>query len=383
MPPLPLRTAIPFGPDRTAPASLAVDFAKMMEASGAVDQFLAWDQLVSWWPKALWTPENTSLAEVSGDPDSFNDAFMLAAIAAATTTNLGIGVTTDAVRRGPAELMQAMLTLAGMTNGDAACLMGAGEIKQCKPFGYKRSQGLTRMEELFEILPRFYDSPEPIDYDGKYWNLKHAWVGSVRPYRPKWWAMGGGPRLINIATTHGDGFVSAIPLVSANPEQWAAKVADIKQQLERNGRDPDDFTYGAFFLCAMHEDEELIDKALDNKMMRWFAAALGRFTPGDWDAEGIEPAYPRDWHYAWKLLPDEVTQDELDEVDKKVTREMVKKSLFWGDAPTVANDLKAYAEAGANYFIVADMLPFTLNAAEAQAAVTRSIDVCRLLKKGN
>jgi hypothetical protein len=29
------------------------------------------------------------------------------------------------------------------------------------------------------------------------------------------------------------------------------------------------------------------------------------------------------------------------------------------------------------------MLPFTLNAAEAQAAVTRSIDVCRLLKKGN
>jgi len=107
MPPLPLRTAIPFGPDRTAPASLAVDFAKMMEASGAVDQFLAWDQLVSWWPKALWTPENTFLAEVSGDPDSFNDAFMLAAIAAATTTNLGIGVTTDAVRRGPAELMQA------------------------------------------------------------------------------------------------------------------------------------------------------------------------------------------------------------------------------------------------------------------------------------
>jgi len=382
MAPLPLRTAIPFGPDRTSPASLAVDFAQAMEAAG-VDQFLAWDQLVSWWPKALWKKENTFLADISGDPDSFNDAFMLAAIAAATTTNLGIGVTTDAVRRGPAELMQAMLTLAGMTNGDAACLMGAGELKQCKPFGYKRSQGLTRMEELFEILPKFYDSPEPIDYEGKYWNLQHAWVGSVRPYRPKWWAMGGGPRLINIATKHGDGFVSAIPLVSANPDQWAKKVVGIKQQLEDNGRDPDDFTYGAFFLTAMHEDEEVIDKAMDNKMMRWFAAALGRFTPGDWDAEGIEPAYPRDWHYAWKLLPDEVTQDELDEVDKKVTREMVKKSLFWGDAASVANDLKAYADAGANYFIVADMLPFTLEAEEAKAAVGRSIEVSRLLKKGN
>ncbi|MGB7162541.1 MAG: LLM class flavin-dependent oxidoreductase, partial [Mycobacterium sp.] len=150
-----------------------------------------------------------------------------------------------------------------------------------------------------------------------------------------------------------------------------------------NGRDPDDFTYGAFFLTAMHEDEEVIDQAMDNKMMRWFAAALGRFSPGDWDAEGIEPAYPRDWHYAWKLLPDEVTQDELDEVDKKVTREMVKKSLFWGDAATVANDLKAYADAGANYFIIADMLPFTLEAEEAKAAVGRSIEVSRLLKKGN
>jgi len=62
--------------------------------------------------------------------------------------------------------------------------------------------------------------------------------------------------------------VSAIPLVSANPEQWAAKVADIKQQLERNGRDPDDFTYGAFFLCAMHEDEELIAKDIRDRFKK-------------------------------------------------------------------------------------------------------------------
>jgi phthiodiolone/phenolphthiodiolone dimycocerosates ketoreductase len=378
--PLPLRTAIPFGLDRSWSAELAVQFAQMMESSDAIDQFLAWDQLVSWWPKALWKPENTFMAEVSADPDSFNDAFMLAAIAAASTKNLGVAVSTDAIRRGPAELMQAMLTLAGMTQGNAACLMGAGEIKQCKPFGYKRSQGLARMEDLFRIFPQFFESPDPIDFEGNQWHLKHAWVGSVRPYRPKWWAMGGGPRLTEIATRYGDGFISAIPLVSSSPEQWATKVEDIKRQLEQLGRDPEDFTFGAFFLCALHEDQDVIEKAMSNRMLRWFAAALGRFSPGDWDREGIEPVYPRDWHYAWKLLPDEVTQAELDDVEAKVTREMVEKSLFIGDASSVAKDLTAYADAGANYFIIADMLPFTLNQEEAQAAVGRSLEVCRLLK---
>lgn len=375
-----METAIPFSLDRSWSAEVAVDFARAMEQSGVFDYFLAWDQLVSWWPKGLWTPENTSMAAVSKDPDSFNDAFMLAGIAAATTSELGAAVSTDAIRRGPAELMQSMLTLAGMTKGKAACLIGAGEIKQAKPFGYKRSEGLKRLEDLFRIFPMLWECDEPIDFDGNIWKYKHAWVGSTRPYRPRFYAMGGGPKLIDIATKHADGFISAVPLVSSSPEQWAEKVTHIKELLEKEGRDPDEFTFGAFFLCALHEDPDVIEKALDNKIMRWFAAALGRFSPGDWDKEGLEPVYPRDWHYAFKLMPDEVTQAELDQVESKVKKEMVRKSMFIGSPEKVAKELQAYADAGANHFIIADMLPFTLSQQEMQTAVSRSFDVARMLK---
>jgi phthiodiolone/phenolphthiodiolone dimycocerosates ketoreductase len=376
----PIETASFFALDRTWSAEMAGDFAKAMESSGVFDYVLVPDQLVSWWPKGLWKSENTSMAEVSGDPDSFNDAFMLAAIAAASTKDLGVMVSTDAIRRGPAELMQAMLTLAGATKGKTACLIGAGEIKQCRPWGYKRSEGLKRMEDLFRIFSQLFECEEPIDFQGNVWNLRNAWVGSVRPYRPKFWAMGGGPKLMDIAAKHGDGFISAIPLVSSSPEQWAEKVAHIKQLLEQEGRDPEEFTFGAFFLTAMHEDREVVERALDNKMLRWFAAALGRFTQTDWEREGIEPVYPPDWHYAWKLLPDEITDAELADVDAKVQRKMVEKSLFIGTPAEVAKDLGAYAEAGANHFIIADMLPFTLSQEEMRLAAGHSIEVARILK---
>src|SRR5688572_9486385 len=95
-----LELAVPFQLDRTFSPRLAGQFAQMLEASGVVDYFQVWDQTCSWFPRALWSPETTPLATTLPDCDSYADAFLLGAYGTAATENLGVAISTDAIRRG-------------------------------------------------------------------------------------------------------------------------------------------------------------------------------------------------------------------------------------------------------------------------------------------
>src|SRR5581483_10817541 len=125
-----------------------------------------------WWPRALWRPENSPWADLMPDPDSFHDAFVLGAIAAGATERIGLALSTDSIRRGPVELLQAMLTLSQAVDGRAIFMIGAGEAKQIRPFGFNRAEGLDRMRELFKIVGILLSADRPIDYEGQFTALR-------------------------------------------------------------------------------------------------------------------------------------------------------------------------------------------------------------------
>lgn len=373
-----VETMVPVPVDRTS-VHLTAQSARALEESGVVDYFQAWDQLIGFWPPSLWRPEHTVFANVVNDCDSFADAFVLAAFAAATT-RLGVAVSTDAIRRGPAELMQTMLTLAAATEGRAVLMLGAGELKQAKPFGYRRAEGLDRLEDLLRIFPLLWECDEPIDFDGNIWKLRKAWVGTARPHRPKIWGMGAGPRFIKVVTRYADGISTGVPCSFSSPEQWADAVTHIKQELERHGRDPDKFAFSVWVLVLLHEDPEVIEKAYDNALVRFLAAVAGRINQADWEREGVDPVFPRDWHYALKLLPHQMSRKEVDVIIPKVSREMLVKSYFAGTPREVASTVEAYVEAGATHVSMVDMLPPALSLEDAHLALGRAIEFCRFLK---
>jgi len=375
-----VETAVPLLFDRWSPPQLAGQGARILEQSGVVDHLYVWDQLISWWPKALWRPDHAPLAETMADCDSFADAFVIAAMAAAVTDNLGVGVSTDAVRRGPAELMQTMLTLAAATEGRATLMLGAGEAKQTQPFGYRRAEGLARLEDTLRLCRLLVECEEPFDFEGRYWTFRRAWLGGARPYRPKIWAVGGGPQLIDLAARYADGFVTAVPLAVTSPERYAEQVADIKRRLEGYGRDPEVFDFAVMAQTLLHDDQELIRRSLDNPLLRWIAAVFGRLNQAAWEDEGIEPVFPRDWHYAVKLIPTEWTADEVYAVTEKVPETMLRKSFYHGPVKEVAATLDEYVQAGATWVATVDLLPLVLPADEAVAALDRWVDVCRALK---
>ncbi|MCU1359231.1 MAG: Coenzyme F420-dependent N5,N10-methylene tetrahydromethanopterin reductase-related flavin-dependent [Ilumatobacteraceae bacterium] len=376
-----VETAVPFQLDRSVDPKLAGVFAAELYASGAVDYIMAWDQLVSWYPKSLWTEENTPIAAVMKDCDSFADVFVLAAIAAASS-NIGISVSTDSIRRGPAELTQTMLTLAGATQGRSILMLGAGEMKQARPYGHKRSEGLDRMEDFFEINRRLTGATEPFDYEGKHTTYKNAWIGGAAPYKPRIHALGGGPRLLEMAAKYADGYSFAVPSVFTSPEQFAETATKIRQAVERNGRDPDAFEFSMWYGAAMHEDPEMIERLKQNALFKFFAAGQARIDQSEWVREGIQPAYDTKWHYAINLLPQELSAEDCAAVLSRVSPELVDHAIDYGEPASVAANIQGYIDAGVTYVSVVDLLPPLMLPLEEQLpAMSRSIEVCALLKK--
>ena len=95
-----------------------------MKESGAVDQMVVWDQLMNWFPQALWEPENSPMAAALPDVDSVSDPFTATAFALSAVDDVGFAICCDALRREPAEMAQALLTLAMATEGQGSLPLG-------------------------------------------------------------------------------------------------------------------------------------------------------------------------------------------------------------------------------------------------------------------
>jgi phthiodiolone/phenolphthiodiolone dimycocerosates ketoreductase len=376
-----LRTAVPIVADRHLPAGAFAQTARAIADSGVVDDIQVWDQLTSWFPQALWTADRTPLATMMPDCDSFPDAFAMAAYGAAAAPGTGLVLSSDSVRRGPGELVQSMLTLANVYEGRAIFQIGAGELKQTQPFGYKRSQGIKRLEDLYEIFHRLWETNGPVSYEGHFTKVDTAWLGKAKNHRPQIWGMGGGPRIIDLATSHADGFVTMAPMVWNSPEEVAENIAAMKRDLVDKGRDPEQFGFGIWSPLLIHEDANVIDRALDNDLFRWVTAIIGRINQGDWADIGLESPMPADWHYAMKLLPLKVGEAEAMEIVGRTTREQSEKTWLYGTPDQVAEQLKPFVEAGVTLVCLLDMLPFALELEDAMGAIARPIATSELLKK--
>lgn len=376
-----LEIAIPNLIDRHFPASVYLDAARGIEASGVVDYLQGWDQLSSMYPPQCWTTENSPMAAFLPDLDSFPDFVAMLSAATVATPGLGTVLSTDAVRRGPAELMQTMLTMANLTQGRAQFHLGAGEQKQCAPFGWKRSEGFDKLEDVLRLTHLFWEhGDKPFDFEGKHWKLQDACLGGARNFRPQIWGLGGGPRLMDYATSYCDGFATLAPFVAYSPERWHEMVTEMKSQLERKGRDPEQFGFGLYAAYLAHEDEGLIESKLTNPMVAWFTAVVGRVVMSDWDAEGIEPPMPRNWHYAFHLKPHSMTDAEVAAILARVTPAMSERSWIRGTPARVTEQLQAFVDAGANWVSLIDLMPALLDPADASTAITRSFEIAGRLK---
>jgi phthiodiolone/phenolphthiodiolone dimycocerosates ketoreductase len=191
--------------------------------------------------------------------------------------------------------------------------------------------------------------------------------------------MGGGPRLTEAALKYADGFSSGMPFVFSDPETYASAVQGHKETLESYGRDPEEFSFGLHHILFLCEDKDEFERHIDNPLVKWYAATGGRINQNDWDAEGIEPVMPRDWHYAFKMLPGAMSERELLDITDRVPPEMVRKTFIVGTPEEIAAEIKPFVEAGADRHLVADVSGLIAET-DPMLAFRRLGEVCRQIK---
>jgi phthiodiolone/phenolphthiodiolone dimycocerosates ketoreductase len=365
-----LTTGIPFDTHRTTPLRMVAPWVEALRAA-EIDTFWAWDELSGWFPDRLWRAENTPLAAMR-DAHSTQDPFLLAAVAAAHDPTIDLRLTTDAIRSHPADVLRRMLTLAANTEGRAVLALGAGELRQAKPLGFKRSQGIARLEDAFRIWRLLLESNGPVSYDGRYWSLENASLGMAKERIPELWALGGGPRLIECAAEFGDGFETGVPASFASPEVLAPQIRQLREKVERHGRDPDTFGIGIWVAALVHDDPDVIARAKRNPIVRFYSAMYGRFNEEDWRRFGISPVLPHGYHYAVDYLPFLLGDKEAERIVREVPDEMVDNALYAGSPAEVAEVCRQYVDAGVTFVGLLDMMPmFTVGSEPPEQAFSR------------
>jgi len=381
MGPRPVKTAVNFFGFRAVPPRSVIDYAQMLEGTDVVDYLWMWELSTTWMPPSLWRPDIIGAAAQLEDCASFYDPAPLLGMAAGATDKLGILLNTLTLKHGPAEQMQRMMTLADCVEGNAVFCVGVGEAYQTIPLGYKRSDGLKKFEDHFKLYERFWECDGPFTFEGNIWKITDGYIGTTRNHKPKIYALGQGPKFLDIAARYADGWMTSAPFAYARPDWYAEKVHEVKQKVESYGRDPDEFGFGIMPICLMSEDRAAIDAAYDNPAMKVLVAGMGRNVQTDWRREGVEPIYPDDWNYAVKWLPTRVTPEELDHIVEQVPRRMVEAAWpFVGSAKEIAEKVQGYVEAGATLVAPFDYFPLFTGLESAFASLTSTIEVCRLLK---
>jgi phthiodiolone/phenolphthiodiolone dimycocerosates ketoreductase len=300
------------------------------------------DHMVSFWPDAIWTPEFTDLATTSASPHRHLDGLAVAAAAAALTKNALIATSVvDTVRRHPSLLAQTALTIDHISRGRFVLGLGSGEMENTVPYGFDFSQPVSRLEESLKVIRLLWESDGPIDFEGRFFKMHHARL-DTEPFEgrfPRIWLGASGPRMLEITGRYADGWW---PASVPTPDDYAAKLATIRQVAEREGRDPEAIV-PAIIRTALIGDEAEIAEMVQAPLIKAF---LLQMTAETLHGLGFEHPMGPKWKGIHDLNPTMMTRDVILDFISKVDVRSVLAVVPHGTPKEIAKQFKAYVDAG-------------------------------------
>ena len=120
---------------------------------------------------------------------------------------------------------------------------------------------------------------------------------------------------------------------------------------------------------------------MENPIVRWVTAAMGRIETHRWNEEGLGLPFPEGWTYYKNLLPYAMDDELVDRVVSSVTPEHHERAWFLGTPEEVARKIQPYLEAGVDWVMPIDYLPVVGSLEDAAAAAARGAELCRNLKR--
>jgi phthiodiolone/phenolphthiodiolone dimycocerosates ketoreductase len=332
---------------------LSVALAKRVRLAS----LFVWDHLQEFYPAALWDRDFTWYSDRAPSPhEEFDYQTLLGALGAgAGRMQLGIGVT-EPIRRHPVLIAQAALTLAHLTKRAPIVGLGSGERMNTEPYGLSRDHAVDRLEEALQIVRRCLTSTGPIDFDGKHFQLHQARM-DLRPPAgriPQIWVAAHGPRMLRLTGHYGDGWLP-MTLALPTPQEYAAKLDQIRNAANDAGRDPEAITPALLAGIVVAPTQRRARALLGSRLLRYEAL---KFPATHWHKLGYE--HPLGAHFGGfsEILAESYDKTTLNRAIDAVPAEMVESGHLVGTPAQVGARLREFGEAGMRHVVLGPISAF-------------------------
>lgn len=201
---------------------------------------------------AIWTPDHLVGIGIKRF-DAF-EAWSVLTACAMLTNRVSLGTcVSDLHRHHPAVLAQHLMTLDVISGGRAVLGLGAGEAMNLNPYGINWEKPVSKMREGIMVIKKLL-SEEKVDFKGKYFTLRGAFISPKpvqRPHPPIYIA-GNSKRTVELTAELGDGWIPA----GLMPKRYREVLERIRELARAAKRDPDEIEPCAFLYTVVHKDYE-------------------------------------------------------------------------------------------------------------------------------
>ncbi|WP_370332928.1 LLM class flavin-dependent oxidoreductase [Mycolicibacterium hippocampi] len=301
------------------------------------------DHMVSFWPDSIWTPEFTDLATASPSPHRHLDGMAVAAAAAVLTEKVPLATSVvDTVRRHPASLAQSALTIDHLSGGRFILGLGSGEAENIVPYGFDFDRPVSRLEEALRVIKMLWETDGPVDFEGRFFRLHDARL-DTEPYEgrfPRIWIGASGPRSLDIAGRFADGWW---PAGAWTPEDYAGKLARVRNAADRAGRDPMSITPCFIQVCVMGRDDATLAEILQAPLVKSFLLQVSAEVLRGF---GFEHPMGANWGGFHDIDPAVLTRERIVDFLGRVEPEMILAMVPHGTPEQVARMIADFVDAG-------------------------------------
>jgi phthiodiolone/phenolphthiodiolone dimycocerosates ketoreductase len=357
--------------DPVAPLRGVAAGIRLAQAMRANDVWLG-DHTRAMLPDSVWDPTTNPLARLVPNLDAYFDpTAVIARYAGRFGPRIGTSVT-DSIRRTPADLARAWLTLHHVTGGKAVLGIGSGEYENTVPYGQSTARSVTRLDDTLAAIRAAWESEgKPLTHDGPFHRWEHA-TFAVPPRKgtfPPIWVAGQGPNACRTAGRHGDGWINVHHGLAA----WREAAAHVAEGAIEAGRNPRAMERSLVIAGVLAKDRRSLEQACATPVMRAAALAL----PGaDWALAGAAHPLGEDWAGYSGYDPARLTDEVMAEAGRRLTPEVLSRLMPSGTGADIARYLGGFIEAGLTHVIIINLMP----ACGARLGAESLVELRRLIK---
>ena len=255
---------------------------------------------------------------------------------------------TEPVRRHPATIAHAMITLDRLSGGRAILGIGAGEAYNIRPLGLEWNRPGARLDEAVELIMALWTRGvrSRISFKGDFFNLAEAQLGleSIQKPHPPVYVGGSGTRAKRLTARLADGWFPWIE----TPQSYSRGMNEIKDLVKEYGRDEDELDWALTGVGAVVlEDGDEARKAYRGRQRIGIS-----LRPGLLRDEGYESLAKK----AISIRDVEFTEGEIETISalsEEVPPKLVEEVAIVGSPDDAIGKIERFLRAGVEFLLPA------------------------------